>query len=339
MDKFEKDYRFAANRIGISLLLFVALFTVTEFFTAIITVLLDSFVSPVPAYVIGEILSMTAYLASFIVPALVLRAMLGKHGLSRSMQLEINMPRRMWLIMPAGVALITCASYLNSFLLEFLNMEDAYTELVGGMSEAYAPHEIVLLFMSIAIVPAFCEEFFFRGVILSSLLPYGKGIAIGASAILFGLMHQNPYQLLYATVAGVVLGYVYVKTKSIWCSTILHFINNAISVLQTVLVSNMDYQAANAILTVAFIVLMVSGAVCFVLYLFADGKTEKKKYSEGSFGILLEEGDSYTQKPISECRMLRGFLGGWMIAALIVLFVNALSVILMLSLVSGGSLM
>ena len=55
----------------------------------------------------------------------------------------------------------------------------------------------VLVVLCIVIVPAFCEEFLFRGVVLSNLMPYGKGTAIIVISVPFGLMHGNFYQFLY----------------------------------------------------------------------------------------------------------------------------------------------
>lgn len=73
------------------------------------------------------------------------------------------------------------------------------------------------------------EEFVCRGALLGSLKKYGSWWAIIITALLFGLMHMNFYQGPYAFLMGLVLGYVAVKTDSIWCSVIIHAINNTYS--------------------------------------------------------------------------------------------------------------
>ena len=90
-------------------------------------------------------------------------------------------------------------------------------------------------FISTAIVPAFAEELFFRGLLISNIRPYSEKGAIIISALAFGLMHQNLIQTVYATAAGLALGYVYVKTKSLWSVIIIHFANNFVSVVQSYL--------------------------------------------------------------------------------------------------------
>lgn len=91
--------------------------------------------------------------------------------------------------------------------------------------------EFILMAFSTAVVPALIEEFAFRGVMMQPLRRYGDWFAITVSAVLFGLIHGNMMQMPFAIVAGMVLGYVYVVTGSIWTSVILHFCNNFLSLL------------------------------------------------------------------------------------------------------------
>ena len=82
------------------------------------------------------------------------------------------------------------------------------------------------------VFPALVEEFAFRGVILNTLKKYGDIPAIVVSSLLFGLMHGNFVQLPYTFIMGLALGFVTVKTKSIYCAVGAHFINNFMAVLQ-----------------------------------------------------------------------------------------------------------
>lgn len=86
----------------------------------------------------------------------------------------------------------------------------------------------VLLFQLVIIAPLF-EEFWFRGIVLESLRPYGNGFAIFVSALLFGMTHANFSQFFYATVLGICLGYIAVSTNSIVTTTIMHAMFNGIS--------------------------------------------------------------------------------------------------------------
>ena len=89
----------------------------------------------------------------------------------------------------------------------------------------------IITFLSVAVTPALVEEFAMRGVIQGSLKRYGKGFAIGVSAILFGMMHGNLSQIPFAFILGVAIGFAVIKTDSIWTGVIIHLINNGNSVI------------------------------------------------------------------------------------------------------------
>ncbi|RDD31391.1 hypothetical protein CR161_12185 [Prosthecochloris sp. ZM] len=92
------------------------------------------------------------------------------------------------------------------------------------------PFEFLLVLCVIAIVPAFCEEFFFRGYIQNSyvtaLSPF-RGILL--TGIVFGLFHMSLFNLLPLMLMGWFLGYVYYRTASLWVPAAVHFANNALS--------------------------------------------------------------------------------------------------------------
>ncbi len=89
----------------------------------------------------------------------------------------------------------------------------------------------VLSLIATAVVPALVEEFACRGIILGLLKKYGEGFAIITSSIIFGVMHGNFEQIPFAFLVGLILGFIYVKTKSIWVCVAVHAANNLVSVL------------------------------------------------------------------------------------------------------------
>ncbi len=82
----------------------------------------------------------------------------------------------------------------------------------------------------VAVLPAFCEEFLHRGIVLheANKLGYRKGILI--SGLLFGLIHFNISQFSYAFVIGLIISFVAIVSKNIWPAIIIHFTNNFIIV-------------------------------------------------------------------------------------------------------------
>ncbi len=83
----------------------------------------------------------------------------------------------------------------------------------------------------VAAIPVM-EELFFRGFVLFGLRArYGNGAAIIGSACLFGVSHLDAVAAVYATVAGIVLGVLALRTGSIWPGIAVHAAVNAMPVL------------------------------------------------------------------------------------------------------------
>lgn len=104
------------------------------------------------------------------------------------------------------------------------------------------------------------EEFIFRKVILNRLRPLGDRAAILYSAVLFGLLHGNIAQFLYATVIGIVFGYMAVKTGRIFYTVILHMIVNGYSVfIVTALINALASQTVLRVMALGIISLIYIG--------------------------------------------------------------------------------
>ena len=86
-----------------------------------------------------------------------------------------------------------------------------------------------VMFTAVVMAPV-CEEVLFRGILQDSLVrkrgPWG-GILI-ASAI-FGLIHFVPQQVVAGFCLGIIIGFVYYKTRSLLSVIVLHAINNALA--------------------------------------------------------------------------------------------------------------
>ncbi|GAB3237211.1 hypothetical protein GCM10027346_28500 [Hymenobacter seoulensis] len=91
-------------------------------------------------------------------------------------------------------------------------------------------HEPVAAFLVGVVAVPILEEVLFRGVILQALLrAYRPWVAIGQSALLFGIIHFNPAQSLGTALIGVVLGWLYYRTRSLWLCISIHALNNLLA--------------------------------------------------------------------------------------------------------------
>lgn len=82
----------------------------------------------------------------------------------------------------------------------------------------------------VAVLPALCEEFLHRGLLLQGTKHIGFYRAIVISSVCFGLIHFNIGQVAYATVLGLIMGFASVVAKNIWVPVIMHFVNNFIAI-------------------------------------------------------------------------------------------------------------
>ncbi len=84
----------------------------------------------------------------------------------------------------------------------------------------------------IALIPAFVEEFLFRGWLQRRLeMKVNYHAAVWVTAIVFSLVHLQMSGCIPRMLLGAMLGYSYHYTKTLWGSVLMHFVNNAFAVL------------------------------------------------------------------------------------------------------------
>jgi membrane protease YdiL (CAAX protease family) len=92
--------------------------------------------------------------------------------------------------------------------------------------------EFLLVLLIVAVTPAICEEFLFRGLVLGNFeQSMSKRKAIFWTGLIFGFYHVNPFSLVALVVLGIYLSYLASETGSILVPITAHFTNNFISAL------------------------------------------------------------------------------------------------------------
>lgn len=144
-------------------------------------------------------------------------------------------------IFPAGYGLAIACSLITTLIGMLIpegnSVSDSFTTAQNALSANDPASAALLTFHAVVFAPVF-EEFWFRGMVLHTLKPYGSGFAIFVSALLFGMTHANLGQFLYTTVVGVVLGYVAVQTGSIITTMIMHAMFNGIGGVTSLFLMN-----------------------------------------------------------------------------------------------------
>lgn len=134
--------------------------------------------------------------------------------------------------------------------------------------------------VAIAVAAPLCEEFLIRGIMTRGMLTHYKPAkAIIWGAFFFALIHMNLWQGVSAFIIGVLLGWIYYKTHSIWTVVFIHFINNGSSALLYNLFPNngMDISYIKIMPTELYIICYIAAIMLTAALIFYLQKTLPKK--------------------------------------------------------------
>jgi hypothetical protein len=82
------------------------------------------------------------------------------------------------------------------------------------------------------------EELLFRGALQNVLVEWTKKthLSVWITAIIFSALHAQFYGFLPRMLLGVILGYTYIWSGSLWLPMLFHFLNNGLAVLFSYLI-------------------------------------------------------------------------------------------------------
>ena len=132
------------------------------------------------------------------------------------------------IILPVVIGTLGLLFGIVSPLGELIPMPDsikqAFMEVFGQKG--------ILAFITLVVAAPILEEFIFRGIVLDGLLKnYSPAKSIFFSALLFGLVHLNPWQFLTGVLIGLFMGWVYYHTRSLLATIMIHAVANGSSFL------------------------------------------------------------------------------------------------------------
>lgn len=135
-----------------------------------------------------------------------------------------NLPWKAWAGMAAGTLGLLL---ILEPLVSLIPIPEFFKTL---FEQAFTQEPLVILLIVIA-APLF-EEWLFRGILLNGFLRlYTPAKAIVWSAVLFGVIHLNPWQGLPAVVLGALFGWLTYRSGSILPAILLHALANGTGVL------------------------------------------------------------------------------------------------------------
>ena len=181
-----------------------------------------------------------------------------------------------WVLLGMGGAML--ANLLVSWLITFTKEVLGYELTQNDYGTASDPLSLFVMFFAIAVAPAIFEEFAFRCCALGALKKFGKGFAVFSVSIIFGLIHGNVIQFVFAFFVGLILAYITVQTDNVLIAMVIHGINNGRSVINDMVVAIANEDVANKVSSVLFIVFLVLGVISLIYLLIKKSfKREKKQ--------------------------------------------------------------
>ncbi len=281
----EIEFKSRVNRIGWMLTIMIGVMNVLAIANAIINEILWNIGSEKLMVSLGAIVDTVCYLGYFFIPV-TLYYVMSRNKSVESIKFMPKFSKYLPMMILAGIGISFGAGIVNDWFSQAIGYVLPYDDYTQYMSDP----ELIALFMTLSLAPAFAEELLFRGVIYTNLRPYGKVFAVIVSSVAFGLMHQNVEQLFYTTVAGVCLAMIYEATGSIWGSVFMHMFNNLFAVFQTAVIYRYDEATAVVILYLSQALVIFLGAVSLIILICVKRKQENDHEKEttlppqGTFG-------------------------------------------------------
>ena len=182
----------------------------------------------------------------------------------------------------AGLTLPDSMSKIESLMKQ---MQESATAMIEKFVSVDTIGGLILNLFMIAGLAALGEELLFRSIIQTSLIKICKNAHVGiliASAI-FSFIHLEFYGFVPRLILGMLLGYMFYFSGSIWIPMLMHFLNNGTVVLIYFLnnkgITNIDVDTFGQ---TSIPVLIVSIVVMIALFLFSIKYSYKERTIAGN---------------------------------------------------------
>ena len=182
------------------------------------------------------------------------------------------------LIFPMMLGMMFIVEYVSALIPTEGPFFGKYYEFFNQLMNQLTLDPVVMIIMAVIMAPIF-EEIIFRGIIQKGLINKGvnRWSAIVLSAILFGIVHANPWQFVGALLLGCVLGVVYERTKSLLLPILLHAFNNLCS---SIFVTFVPEETFAEFFKVPKEVILGTGLLLFCVFYYLFTRKYKVHYSE-----------------------------------------------------------
>jgi len=155
-----------------------------------------------------------------------------KNNIKKTLKLNYTNPLNFIIVLLASIPLLLLAGIVGQLINLVFPVSESYLNALQNLITIQEKGLWFTIFV-VGVLPGICEEVMFRGFILSSVKEKGVWYGIIFTAILFGVFHLDPFRLLPASLLGLWLGYLAIKTNSLFVPILAHFMQNSLSILIT----------------------------------------------------------------------------------------------------------
>lgn len=145
--------------------------------------------------------------------------------------LRLKAPRLKEIILVPFMAIPAAilVSLLSQLIDHFFPFPSEYLEQLGRLFQMKMP--LWQQFLVIAVAPGICEELMFRGFFPRFFEGKSKSTTVWITALLFAAFHLDPFRFVPVFFLGLLLGYLTIRSGSIYNSMLSHTINNGLALV------------------------------------------------------------------------------------------------------------
>lgn len=164
-------------------------------------------------------------LPMYVISFPIIFALLKRIPVQISGEKKIMKPSHFFMAFLICYAMMYVSNFAGSIITTVINLITRNTNPNSLLDLTVQLHPAVI-FLIMVIAAPIMEELLFRKFLIDRTAGYGDGISIFLSGLMFGLFHGNLNQFIYAFALGAFFGFIYIKTRNLLYTIILHMIIN-----------------------------------------------------------------------------------------------------------------
>ncbi len=202
---------------------------------------------------------------------------------SDRVRLRAFSPGRLLYIFHTTVFMLCGVVLLSTFM--YMAFPESFAGTAAFENAAFAMNNRVFdglyLIIAFACLPAFTEEYLFRGIVTAEYESYGVGVAVIMSALTFAMSHFSLPRFPVYFFSGIIMALAAYATRSVLASMIVHAVNNAFVLFgEQYILKIADKQNASFVL---FIIIVGGAAVISGMLMCYEAYGIYRTYSEENY--------------------------------------------------------